>query len=214
MNKNYLINDGVISLVDFVTTNKKGQKTINKKYTYILNELLAKALRLQSIGCNFVVDTEFKNDTVRLNNQSSIGNSKYDKNSNTLPQKDIVNVFNLANLFLNDRQLLLRHNEAHNLIIQVVKVDAKLSEKSRFKRVKNSSIVTVIKSYDIVADKEIEEEEKTRSGLALFTDKDIEQAWSNFKAVNDVITGFTSNFKTLEEIKKEKEKQPKKTQSA
>ena len=48
MNKNYLINDGIIKLVDFVSTSSKGKKTISAKNTYLLN-LAVKALELKSI---------------------------------------------------------------------------------------------------------------------------------------------------------------------
>ena len=211
MNKNYLINDGIITLIDFVTVSSKGKKSINKKNTYLLN-LVVKALSLKKIGCNFVVDTEYKNDTVRLSNNTTCKNSRYDKNSNTINQKDVVNVLNLVNLFLEDRQLLARHNDKNNLIIQVVKSDAKLIlGKSLFKRDKNSSIVTTVTSYDLVTDKEVEEDEKVKSSLAFLTEEDVKKALANFNACNGVLenskgekVNFTSYLvKTLKDYEEE-----------
>ena len=210
MNKNYLINDGIISLVEFVTVSSKGKKTISKKNAYLLN-LATKALSLKKIGCNFVVDTEYKNDTVRLSNNTTCKNSRYDKNSNSISTKDLVNVLNLVNLFLDDRQLLARHNDKNNLIIQVVKPEAKLIVgKSLFKREKNSSIITTVTSYDLVTDKEVEEEEKTRNGICFLKDDDIKQALENFKACNNVLEyngnkiSFTSYLtKTLKDYEEE-----------
>lgn len=196
MNKNYLINDGIINLVDFVNVSKKGNKSISAKNTYLLN-LAIKALSLQSIGCNFVVDTEYKHDTTRLTNNTSCHNSKYDKNSNTINQKDLVNVLNLVNLFLEDRQLLARHNDKNNLIVQVVGSHASLvMGKSIFKRDKNSSIVTTVESYDLITDTVTKEDEKTRSSLAFFTEKDKAQALENFKKCDGVLeyNGEKINF--------------------
>ena len=214
MNKNFLINDGVITLVDFINVSKKGKKSISTKNTYLLN-LAIKALSLKKIGCNFVVDTEYKHDTVRLSNNTSCKNSHYDKNSNTINQKDIVNVLNLVNLFLEDRQLLARHNDKNNLIIQVVTPDAKLIlGKSLYKRDKKSSIVTTVTSYDLVLDKEVEEEEKVRNNLAFLTEEDVKKALENFKACDGVLENngikkinFTSYLtKTLKDYEEEEKK--------
>ena len=216
MNKNYLINDGVLKLVDFVTVSSKGKKSISAKNTYLLN-LALKALSLQSVGCNFVVDTEYKHDSTRLTNKTVCHNSRYDKNSNTINQKDLVNVLNLVNLFLNDRQLLCRKNNNQNLIIQVVRPDAALIiGKSIYKREKNSSIVTSVECYDLVTDEVREEEEKTRSNLALFTEDDKKKALENFKACNGVLeyNGEKVNFSDYLLKKLESKKEEKTTKTA
>ena len=203
MNKNYLVNDGILKLVDFVNVSSKGNKTINAKNTYLLN-LALKGLELKSIGCNFVIDTEYKHDFTRLTNNTECHNSRYDKNSNSINVKDLVNVLNLVNLFLTDRQLLVRRNDKQNLILTVVTPKASLIlGKSIFKREKNSSIVTMVESYDLVNDKITEEEEKTKSGISFFTEEDKNSAWNNFLKVNDVIKDFTKSIKPLEEEKKE-----------
>lgn len=214
MNKNYLVNDGVIKLVDFVSVSSKGKKSINAKNSYLL-ALAVKALSQKSIGCNFVVDTEYKQDTVRLTNKTVCHNSRYDKNSNTINTKDLVNVLNLVNLFLEDRQLLCRKNNSQNLIIQIVRPEAALViGKSLFKRVKNASIVTTVECFDLVTNEVTEEDEKTRQGLALFTEDDKRQALENFKTCDNVLeldgkkivfTDFLKlTLKDLEEIKNNK----------
>ncbi len=214
MNKNYLVNDGVIKLVDFVSVSSKGKKSINAKNSYLL-ALAVKALSQKSIGCNFVVDTEYKHDAVRLTNKTVCHNSRYDKNSNTINTKDLVNVLNLVNLFLEDRQLLCRKNNNQNLIIQIVRPEAALIiGKSLYKRVKNASIITTVECFDLVTNEVTEEDEKTKQGLAFFTEDDKKQALENFKACDNVLeldgkkivfTDFLSlTLKDLEEIKNNK----------
>lgn len=210
MNKNYLINDGIISIVDFVNVSKKGVKSINTKYSYILNVVI-KALNLKSIGCNFVVNTEYKHDYVKLNNNTSVKHSNYDKTNNTMPLKDFVNVLNMVNLFLEDRQILARHNDKENLIVQVVNSHAKLEK--YYKREKNAQIVTTVKTYDLVTDTITETEEKTKNNLSFINDNDIQKIWASLKACDGVLKdssnntiNFTSNIKKLESSDKKDSK--------
>ena len=205
----YYVNEGFIKLVDFVTVNKKGEKSINKKYKFILENIVIKALSLCDIGCMFEIPREYKYDTVLLQNHSKCGVSNYGKNNNEIDKKTLENVLNMVNLFLNDRQLNCSYNAKNNLIIKIVKVDAKL--KSPYKRQKNACIQEKLPVYDIDSDSVIDEVIRERKGVALFNDDDIKQVWNNFLACDDVIKGFTSNFKTLDELKQEKENKKVKT---
>ena len=212
-NKNYIVNGGIIKLVDFVSVTSKGKKVISPKNSYLLN-LGIKALDLKTIGCNFVIDTVYKNDTERLNNNTSVRSSKYDKINNNISLKDIVNLFNLINVLLDDRQLLCRINDKENLIVQVVRSEAKLTQ--YFKREKDSEVITVVKTYDLVTDTITESEEKTRKGLAKWTDDDTKKALENFKKCDGVLTDknsnkidFSSHIKPLENKTEKTEKNSK-----
>ena len=207
MNKNFLINDGFFKVVEFVTINKKGEKVISKKNLYCL-ELVKKGLSLEGIGCNFVVNTEFKDNSLRLNSHAKCGNTRYDKKGNSIDvENDLVNLCNMVNLFLEDRQILPRHNNNNNVILQVLDTSAKLDEKSRFIRDKKSSITTVVKTHDLVTNKEVEEEEKIRKGVRFLSDKDIKKILANLSACNSVKGSdgkpleLTSLFKKLPEKK-------------
>ena len=151
-NKNYIGNKGIIKPVEFVHVSNKGKASINAKNTYLLG-LAVKALKLESIGCQFVVDRVYKHDFTILTNDTTTKNSAYD-DKNTIDDKDLVNVLNMVNLFISDRQLLCRNNNNGNLIIVVVRPEANLIlGKSLFIREKNHSIVSTYEVYDLVSDK-------------------------------------------------------------
>lgn len=210
MNKNFLINDGFFRIVEFVSINKKGEKVISKKNLYCL-ELVKKSLSLQKIGCNFVVDTEYRDNSIRLNTLAKCGNAKFEKKGNSIDiENDLVNILNMVNLFLEDRQLLARHNNNNNVIIQVVDTSATLKDKDRFIRSKESTITTVITTYDLVTGHEVEENEKVRKGVRFLNDDDIKQILKNLKECDSVKDSkgnplnITSLFKKLPSEKETK----------
>ena len=213
-NKNYIGNDGVIKPVEFVHVSSKGKATINAKNTYLLN-LAVKALSLEAVGCQFVVDRVYKNDVTILTNETTVKNSAYDK-KNTIDDKDLVNVLNMVNLFIEDRQFYCRNNNNGNLIIVVVRPESRLiMGKSLFIREKNKSIVTSYEVYDLVNDKVDVIESGLKKGLRLMNDKDKKTILDNFTACNGVLeyngekVNLTSYFKKLE-VKNASEKNAKK----
>ena len=208
-NNNYIANGGIIKIVDFVNTSKKGNKSINIKNTYLLS-LAIKALKLQSIGCNFVVDRVYKHDSERLTNETTCHNSRYDK-KNTINDEELQNVLNMVNLFIEDRQFYCRNNENGNLLVVVVRPESRLiMNKSLFIREKNFNIVTTVETFDLVTNEVTTDEEKTRSGIRFLTDEDKKKILENFTACDNVLeydgkkTNLTSYFKKLEEKKSNK----------
>lgn len=212
-NKNYIGNKGIIKPVEFVHVSNKGKASINAKNTYLLG-LAVKALKLEAIGCQFVVDRVYKHDFTILTNNTTTKNSAYD-DKNTIDDKDIVNVLNMVNLFINDRQLLCRNNNNGNLIIVVVRPEANLIlGKSLFIREKNHSIVSTYEVYDLVSDKVETIESGVKKGIRLMTEDDKKEILKNFNACNGVLEydgekiNFTSYFKKLE-VKNASEKNAK-----
>lgn len=113
---NPIFND-TVKVFDTLRNSKGGYSPKNKT----LVEIGEKALKL-GIGCSFVINTEFNDDTYY---NAKDGNFAMHKARDILKLSEIVNYFTCLSVTLSDRAIVVTHNKNNNLVVVVI-------SKSRF----------------------------------------------------------------------------------
>lgn len=108
---NPIFND-TVKVFDTLRNSKGGYSPKNKT----LVELGEMALKL-GIGCNFVINTEFNDDTYY---NAKDGNFSMHKTRDVLKLSEIVNYFTCLSITLSDRAIVVTHNKNNNLVIVVI----------------------------------------------------------------------------------------------
>ena len=156
--------------------NSKGSYSPKNK---TLVELGENALKL-GIGCNFVVNTEFNDDTYY---NAKDGNFSMHKLRDILKVSEIVNYFTCLSVTLSDRAIVVTHNKNNNLIVVVI-------AKSKFPttllvRDKDSvefKTVTVKNAFDSNA-KPTELKQVTKKGVRPISESEINQLKTAFNGM-------------------------------
>lgn len=201
-----IANQGIIKNNTYAKYNDKGDIVITEKNLYMLN-LVKKALTLKAIGYNFVIDLKYCDKLDTLSNETTTRNSQYDNTRYYIKQDEFVNLLNMVNLKLTDRQLFLQKNKNNQFIVKVFDYKSHLHQV--FIRDKNSSCIKLVEHEDIETHEIYTIEEKSKSGMFYFTmDKDngfykksveFMTSWENQISMIDVkIPGFIDSMATLE----------------
>lgn len=171
MNKAKLNNE-VVKIVSFVNNN--GEVTAKSKY---LIDLLLKGISLEKIGCNFVVNRQFKNDTSKYiaKNNTSI---QYEKTSNSITDREIINILNLYNSTVaKDFTLYCYYNKNENIVVQKFPIDS--NAKNFYISDKNAVTNETLKVYNDI-DNSYKIEVVQKKGKRLFNDNDKKEVLANF----------------------------------
>lgn len=171
MNKAKLNNE-VVKIVSFVNNN--GEVTAKSKY---LIDLLLKGISLEKIGCNFVVNRQYKNDTSKYiaKNNTSI---QYEKTSNSITDREIINILNLYNATVaKDFTLYCYYNKNENIVIQKFPFDS--NAKNFYISDKNAVINETLKVYNDI-DNSYKVEVVQKKGKRLLNDNDKKEVLANF----------------------------------
>ena len=166
-----IFND-TVKIFDTLKNSKGGYSPKNKT----LVELGEIALKL-NIGCNFVVNTEFNDDTYY---NAKDGNYKMHKVRDILKLSEIVNYFTCLSVTLSDRAITVTHNKNNQLIIVVI-------AKSKFPstilvRDKESveyKTITVKSAYDD-NEKPTELKQVTKKGVRPISNSEVMQLTTTF----------------------------------
>lgn len=108
-----IFND-VLKLNELVKYNADGKKTVTKRNEFLI-AITKKALEL-SIGGNFIIDLQFKNDVefyVDIEDKAIART----KPSNFVSVGSLANLFQCCNFFLDDRQIFVYYNKNSQLCV-------------------------------------------------------------------------------------------------
>lgn len=157
--------------------NKSGKYSDkNKNIVDILN----KCLSLKSLGCNFIVDVEFGEDTFYTTDKGNIKGHSVKKVSIA---KDISNAIVNLNLCMTDRVFIPTHNDKGAYMVTCLSIE-KWQGVNVLTREKGASMTTSLEVHDIFdSTKKDTVILATSKGLRPITDDEISEIKSNLNAM-------------------------------
>lgn len=172
--------------------NKSGKYSLKNEH---LVSILKKCLSLKTLGCNFIIDLEFGDDTYYKTSSKNFGGHDVKK---VALEKDIANAITCLNLCLKDRCFIPTHNDKGGFMVTMLNHE-KFDGVVCLVRDKNSVVNSTIEVTSV-----FNTEEKsvitlnTSKGLRLITEDEIREIITNFNAM----LGLNFNKEIIKKVEK------------
>lgn len=181
--------------------NRKGETTEkNIFFAKLLDKIGSK-----NIGCMIEVDNFYKNNVKEFANFSECGSSYGQLLSSFIKEKEIIDFFNVVNLFLEERCLYCFKDNGR-FFVQVF--NKKTYLKNLFTPCKNNAVNCTIPIYDPFTNTQIEVKKQVKKGVRLLNADDIKEIKNSLPSgLIDAIAIYNTEYKknqSTTETKKDK----------